>query len=116
MDRNIGIAILLVTSFLAAIAQILLNLSNSKKRGTGLLYEYLNIYVVGAYGILFCTLIGNIFVLRYVNLKTAHAIAASTYLFAMLLSRIIFKEKITGKKVLGNALIIIGILLFTYSP
>ncbi len=46
------------------------------------------------------------------QLKVAHVIAASTYVFVLILSRVFLKEPLTWKKVLGNALIIAGIAVF----
>lgn len=50
--------------------------------------------------------------MKFIDLKIAHALAASTYFFTMLLSRIIMKEPITKSKVIGNILIIAGIVVF----
>ena len=52
--------------------------------------------------------------MRYVPLKNAHTIAATSYVFALILSRIILKEKITVKKIVGNIIIILGIIVFVF--
>ena len=103
--------LLIITAFMSALSQILLNIS-AKKEYKSKLREYLNAYVISAYAILGITLILNVFIMRYVELKEAHAIAALTYVFAMILSRIMLKEKITAKKIIGNILIIVGIVVF----
>lgn len=99
------------TAFLSALSQILLNVSARKKHKNHLA-EYLNVWVILSYAILACVLVMNVYLLRFMNLKEENAIAASTYAFVLILSRIIFKEKITAKKVIGNVLIIVGILIF----
>lgn len=48
------------------------------------------------------------------NLKEENAIASSTYVFVLILSRITLKEKVTVKKIVGNILIIVGILIFIH--
>ncbi|MBR6594384.1 MAG: EamA family transporter [Clostridia bacterium] len=98
-------------AFASAVSQILLNVS-ARKAHRGKLYEYLNPWVIASYGILFCVLALNVFAERYIPLKVAHAIAAVTYLFVALLSRLVFKEKITRRKALGLLLIIGGIAVF----
>ena len=100
-----------ITAFASAVSQILLNISNRKKYPSRI-REYLNIYVVSSYAILFLTLVANIYIMRFVDLKIAHALASSTYLFTMILSRIILGEKITRNKIIGNILIIIGMFVF----
>ncbi|MDE6209843.1 MAG: EamA family transporter [Lachnospiraceae bacterium] len=103
--------LIFLTAFASSISQILLNLSNRKKYNSKI-REYLNIYVISSYGILALVLIANTYIMRFVDLKIAHALAASTYLFTMVLSRIIMKEPITKNKVIGNILIITGIIIF----
>lgn len=95
----------------SALSQILLNVS-ARRKHKGKIYEYLNPWVISSYGILFCVLALNIFAERYIPLKVAHAIAAVTYLFVALLSRLIFKEKITLRKAVGLLLIVGGIGVF----
>lgn len=100
-----------ITAFASAVSQILLNVSAEKKYRSKI-KEYLNPWVISSYVILAIVLVTNIYLLGFMNLKEENAIAASTYVFVLVLSRIILKEKITIKKVLGNILIIIGILIF----
>lgn len=99
------------TAFASAVSQILLNIS-ARRQYKSWIFEYLNPWVIVSYAILFGTLAGNIYLLRYMDLKVQNAIASSTYVFVMLLSRVIFGEKLTRKKVIGNLCIVAGILLF----
>lgn len=111
MNRYYGLIV--VTAFFSALSQILLNISAKKERRSRI-FEYLNPYVITSYAILFAVLALNIYALRFVELKFAHAVAASTYAFVLVLSRIILKEKLTPKKILGNLIIIIGIIVFVW--
>lgn len=99
------------TAFASAVSQILLNISAAKPHKNWI-FEYLNPWVILSYAILFGTLAVNIYLLRFMDLKAQNAIASATYVFVMLLSRIVFGEKMTPKKVIGNLCIIAGILLF----
>lgn len=101
------------TAFASAVSQILLNISAEKKYENKI-REYVNPWVISSYMILAIVLVTNIYLLGFMNLKEENAIASSTYVFVLVLSRIILKEKITLKKVLGNILIIIGIMIFIY--
>lgn len=100
-----------MTAFMSAVSQILLNVSARKKYDSKI-REYLNVYVIASYFILFVTLAINVYLLRFMGLQEENAVAASTYVFVLILSRVILKEKITLKKVIGNVLIVVGILVF----
>lgn len=111
--NNIYAGFIIITAFASAVSQILLNISNNKiRKSHNIIFEYLNIYVMSSYFILLCVLIANIYIMQYVQLKIAHALAASTYVFVLILSKLILKERITKKKAIGNIIIIIGIVIF----
>lgn len=102
---------ILITAFFSAVSQIMLNISADKKYKKKI-FEYLNPWVLGSYAVLALVLFANVYILKFVQLKVAHVIAASTYIFVLFLSRIILKEPFTFKKILGNILIVIGIVVF----
>lgn len=103
--------IIIGTAFLSALSQILLNIS-ARRKYSRKIFEYLNPWVIASYGILFAVLLVNTFCMKHLPLKDAHAIAASTYLFVLILSRVILGEKITKRKLLGNIILIVGIIIF----
>ena len=105
---------IVITAFFSALSQILLNISADKKYKNKL-FEYLNPYVILSYGILFLVLVINVYCMKFVLLKNAHAVAASTYIFVLLLSRIVLKEKITVRKIVGNIIIVVGIIVFVWN-
>lgn len=106
--------IIIINAFFSALSQILLNISAGKKYKNKF-FEYFNPFVIISYGILFCVLVINVYCMRFISLKNAHAIAASTYIFVLFLSRIILKEKITLKKIIGNIIIVCGIIVFVWN-
>lgn len=106
--------IIIINAFFSALSQILLNISADKKYKNKL-FEYLNPYVIASYGILFLVLVVNVYCMKFLPLKNAHAVAASTYIFVLLLSRIVLKEKITVKKIVGNIIIVLGIIIFVWN-
>ena len=99
------------TALASAISQILLNVS-ARKTYPSRLREYLNPYVISSYGILAVSLVVNIYLLRFMELKAQNVIASLTYVFVLLLSRVILGEKLGWKKILGNVFIVVGILVF----
>lgn len=104
--------ILLVCSVLvASISQIILKKSAEKKYDS-FIREYLNVYVIVGYGMMVLSTILTIFAFKGLDYKNGPIIESIGYLFVMLLSWKILGEKITKKKVIGNALILLGILVF----
>ena len=54
----------------------------------------------------------NVIAFTKVDYKNGPVIDSLGFLFVMILSNVFFKEKITKKKVIGNAIILLGILIF----
>lgn len=54
----------------------------------------------------------TILAFRGLDYKNGPIIESLGYIFVMILSRMFLKEKITKKKILGNALILLGIVVF----
>lgn len=101
----------IVTAFASAVSQILLNVS-AKKEHKNRIREYVNPWVISSYIILIAVLIVNVYLLGFMNLKEENAIASSTYVFVLVLSKVILKESVTWKKIVGNIMIVVGILVF----
>lgn len=104
------IGIFLISVLIASISQVLLKKSAMKhydyKWG-----DYLNPYVICAYGLLFLSMFLTVLAYRGVDLKTGPVIEATSYIYVAILSAVFLKEKITNKKKLGLLVIIIGILV-----
>ena len=101
----------MLSVFVASCSQILLKKSAEKKYSS-IIKEYLNWRVIVGYGMMFGSTILTIFAFKGLNYKEGPMIEALGYLFVMILSRIFLKEKITKNKVIGNALILLGIVIF----
>lgn len=111
MNNNSYILLVLFTAFLSAVSQLLLNKSSTKKH-KNIIFEYLNCQVILSYFILFGTLALNIVALQHLEVKTVNALGASCYFFLLILSHFFLKEKVGKKKLIGNILIILGIVIF----
>lgn len=99
-------------AFLTAVSQLLLKQSASLKH-TSLLKEYLNWRVLLAYTLFFGVLLSNTYAYTQVDMKYGSIIDTLAYVFVFVLSVVILKEKITKKKLIGNLLIMAGILIYS---
>ncbi len=108
-----GIVIVLISGIISAFSQVLLKKSAQKneKKGIG---EYLNPYVIGGYALSFVCMILMIAAYKSLPLKYGVVFESLVYLHVMIFGRIFFGEKITGRKVMGNIAIIIGVVVFSY--
>ena len=66
--------------------------------------------VIGVYAILWQQ------VIKRIELSTAYMFKGTTIIFTMLFAYWLFGEQITWNNILGTVIIIIGIVLFAYSP
>lgn len=98
--------------FIASFSQVLLKKSASK-RYANKIYEMLNPLVLSAYFILVISLLLTTLALRGVPYKYSAVVESLGYIFILILSVLILKEKISKRHILGNLIIIFGIIIFT---
>lgn len=104
--------IMLFSILISSISQIMLKKS-AQKTYPSKLREYLNPIVMIAYILFFgCTFI-TMYSLKVVPLSMSPILEASGYIFVAVLSFIFLKEKLTKRQLLGMALIVIGILVYS---
>lgn len=108
---NSYVFLLIASVLIASCSQIILKKSASKEYSS-IIREYLNVRVIVGYGMMFISTILTIFAFKGLDYKNGPIIESLGYIFIMLLSRIFLKEKITKKKIIGNSLILLGILVF----
>ena len=112
LQNIIGILIVLIGTFFSAISQVLLKQSANMEYKNPL-WEYLNWRVILAYGIFFGVLLLNTWCYTKVDMKFGPVIDTAAYVFVLLFSWRILKEKISRGKIIGNLIIILGILVYT---
>lgn len=105
------IMIFLCSVLISSISQVLLKSSANKEHGNAL-KEYLNSKVIIAYGMFFLATLITIVAYKYVPLSMGGILEASGYIFVAVLSYIFLHEKISKRKLLGLAVILVGILVF----
>lgn len=103
--------ILFGATFFSAISQILLKTSANRTYKSWI-YEYLNWRVILAYAIFFGVLMLNTYAFTRVDLRYGAVIDGCTYTFVMLMSFFLLKEKFTKKKLIGNLIIIAGVMVY----
>lgn len=104
--------ILFLGTFFTAFSQLLLKQSANREYRNQI-YEYLNWRVITAYGIFGGVLLMNTYAFTKVDMKYGSVIDTFSYVFVMLLSFFILKEKFTKGKLIGNLIIITGIFIYT---
>lgn len=108
---NSYILFLLASVVVASFSQILLKRSAMKHYDSHI-KEYLNPYVITGYGMMVISTILTIIAYSRIEYKNGPIVESLGYILIMVLSYLFFKEKITVRKIIGNALILIGIIVF----
>ncbi len=111
MSNNFFSLFLLLSVFISAVSQILLK-SSATESHSSFLREYLNFKVVFAYFLFFLAVFIDLFALKYVPASFVPVIETSSYIFVIVLSRIIFKEKINLVQGIAMLLVILGIFVY----
>lgn len=105
-------AVLLFGVLVSALSQVLLKKSAQKKYASRL-REYLNPYVIIAYIIFFSATIFTVIAYKVVPLSMGPILQATSYIYVTIFGVVFFKEKINKQGILGLALIILGIVMFS---
>ena len=104
--------IMIISGVLSSFSQILLKKSAGEKKDS-LIKEYLNLYVIMGYVITALCMILTMIGYKGVPFKYGSVLESLTYIYIMILSRLLLGEKMTKKKLLGNIIIIIGVIVFS---
>ncbi|MCR4690777.1 MAG: EamA family transporter [Lachnospiraceae bacterium] len=97
--------------FIGSVSQILLKKSAAVKHDNAIL-EYLNPKVIIAYGMFFMSMLITMYALKVVPLSLGNLLEGFGYIFVPVLGIIFLKEKMTKNRLIGSALIIIGIAVY----
>ena len=103
--------ILIVSVLISTCSQILLKKASDMEYSSKI-KEYLNWRVIVGYGIMFASTILTIIAFKGLNYKEGPIIESLGYIFILFLGNWFLQEKITKKKIIGNALILAGIAVF----
>lgn len=103
--------LILFSALITAVSQILLKVSADKKYQS-VIFEYLNPYVIVSYALFVFVLGLNVFIFRTVDYRYGIVLNSVPTVMVLLLSCFILKEKITKRRVIGNIVILLGVIIF----
>jgi len=107
------VLIFLLSVSIASISQILLKKSATIDR-TNKISEYLNIYVISSYGLLFISTLLTLYAYKEIKLSIGMVLETVSYILVPILSYFILREKINKRQILAMLLIILGILVYSF--
>lgn len=105
-------AILLLMTLTGAIASLFLKRASVSKGLLELICN-INLYIGGF--LYLGSAILNIWILRYLDYSVVLPLTSLTYIWTMLLSNYILKEKISSKKIIGVFMILVGAVCVSYN-
>jgi len=109
---NSGFLLLaLLSVVIASFSQVMLKLGAGKTYNSKI-REYLNVYVITGYGMLFVSMVITIIAYSHLSYLSVPVVEAVGYVLVPVLSYFIFKEKLTKRKILGILFILTGIVIY----
>lgn len=99
---------LIIMTLMGAFAALFLKKASNFKSIKSLVYD-INFYIGGI--LYFLSALINIYVLRFLEYSIVLPLTSITYIWTMVISYYVFKEKISSKKIAGVGLIIFGAIL-----
>ena len=98
--------------FLSAISQVMLKKA-ALRQYPNKLCEYLNPLVIIAYTIFVGTTFLSIYAYKGIPLSMGPVLEATSYIYVTVFGVTIFKEKLNRHKLIGLALIVLGIIVYS---
>ena len=103
--------ILLVSVFVSAVSQVMLKVSANREHAS-MVREYANPLVIGAYAMFVLSTLMTVYAYKEVPLSLGPVLESTSYLYVTAFGALIFKEKVTPRKLVALALIVGGICVF----
>jgi len=111
-EYGVSVIILLISVLVASVSQIMLKVSANREHETRI-KEYLNPLVIAAYIMLLGSTVLTMLALRHLPLSHQPLYESASYIFVSVMGFLLLKERFTKKKLLGLALILAGIFIFS---
>lgn len=112
MNNWLFYILMVLSAGITAFSQIILKKSANKTH-KGFIFEYINPYVIFSYMCYFGVLVLNVFIYTKIDYRFGVVINSMSSVLVMILSRVLLHEVITKRRICGNVLVVIGILVFT---
>lgn len=106
------VGLLLLGVFLSAISQVMLKKA-ALRQYPNRLREYLNPLIITAYTIFVGTTFLSIYAYKGIPLSMGPVLEATSYIYVTIFGVTIFKEKLNRRKLIGLALIVSGIIVYS---
>ena len=113
-DSVLYLLLYLFGVLLAAFAQILLKTSANQNH-RNILKEYLNSRVVCGYTLFLLSTVCSLLAFRRLPLSVGAVLGAAGYVIVPALSALIFRETLSRRKILGLAIVVVGIITISFS-
>ena len=104
---------ILFGTFISAISQVMLKKA-ALKTYESRIKEYLNPLVISAYMIFFLATLCSIYAYKVVPLSMGPILEATSYIYVTIFGVVIFKEKLSARKLIALGLIIAGIAVYSF--
>ena len=104
--------LIVISALITAFSQILLKLSANREH-KNIVFEYINPNVIISYISFALVLVLNIIIYTKIDYRFSVVLNSLSVVMIMVLSKLILKETMTKKKLIGNCLIIMGIACFS---
>ncbi len=111
-DLTFSVIILLTSVLISSVSQIMLKISANKEHESRI-KEYLNPLVIIAYVMFLGSTVLTMIALRHLPLSLQPMIESASYIFIAVMGYFLLKERFTKRKILGMALILLGIFIFS---
>lgn len=105
---SLYICMIVMMTLMGSIASLFLKRASSSQGIKAMLFN-VNLYIGGF--LYLASAVLNIWLLRTLDYSVVLPLTSLTYIWTMFLSYLILKEKITGKKITGVILILLGSIL-----
>lgn len=96
---------------ISAVSQIFLKKA-AQKEYNSFIRQYLNFFVILGYFMMAVSMFLNVLAYKGIDMKNGPVFEAFGFVLVFIFSRIFFGEKFTKRKIIGNSLIILGIIVF----
>jgi len=97
--------VLFIMTIIGSVASLFLKKASGSDNMKGTFFS-IDLYIGG--GLYLLSSLLNIYVLKYLDYSVVLPLTSITYIWTMFISRFIFYETISSKKIVGIALIIVG--------
>ncbi len=106
-----GILIYTISGLIAAYSQLILKKTATTSGDKGI-KQYLDWRIIASYGMMFSTILLNMIAMRYIPYKYTPVLSSLSYVFVLILGKIVLHENFGRNKLIGIALILSGMIVF----